>query len=182
MKKEIYINENIKNILKNTQKFNSLNITNKISAYLNKYKDEEYSFTNTKKRTALCFIFIYITKLSLDEVLELKVKHLKQLIDNNYFYFYYKSQHNIVIGTKILKISNFDFLYNDIIKNKDKNDFLFSSVSKNNKLRKKNIIKSLTILCMDLKIKTNIDININDFNNVPLRILINDKDCFHIYE
>lgn len=115
-------------------------------------------------------------------MLDLKVKHLYELINNNYFYFYYKSQHNIITGTKIVNINNFDFLYNEIIKNKNKEDYLFTSVTKNNKLRKKNIIDSLKILCMDLKIETNIDININDLNNYRLRLLVNDKDFFNNYE
>lgn len=41
--------ENIDGIFKKTEKLYSLIVANKMIKYLDKYKNEKYSFTNTKK-------------------------------------------------------------------------------------------------------------------------------------
>ena len=112
----------------------------------------------------------------MEEILNLKVKHLQSLIKDNYCIFFYKKRY-LIVPLIDLDIKNFSFLYNDLIKNKLNDDYLFSSLIDNKtKLRKNNVIISLKEFYMELKIKHNLKLNLIDLiNPLVLNAEINNK-------
>jgi len=110
-----------------------------IFKYLKQVDSEERGSSFTFKRTCFVFLLLYLTKISLEEILYLKVKNLKDLINYNSSYFLVnKKNYYLDIQNFYLKLKDFSFLYEDLIKNKSVEDWVFTSLNnKKIKIKKK---------------------------------------------
>lgn len=85
-----------------------------------------------------------------------------------------KKKKYLLALNNIINIKEFNFLYSDLLKLKQDDHLLFSSVlNPYQKLRKHNIMTSLNSFCLKLNKENNINFNLNNFIDSNIFQIIN---------
>jgi hypothetical protein len=140
----------------------------------NKTEDKNYLI---KKLSAFIFLLLYVTQLDINDILTLKKHDLTSILKKGYTILNYtkkdKKKYLLKLNNTI-NIKEFSFLYEDLLKLKEDDHLLFSSVlNPYQKLRKNNILISLNNFCLELNKKNDINFDLNDFLNSNIFSIIN---------